>query len=71
MLVAAATFTLILEFNPIQEEAMPSRRRNRRIGVLLDTTRAVRATVLSQELPGTNLLAVTVSDVLDFAYLPR
>ena len=65
MLAAAATFTIILEFNPIQEGATPSRRRYLRIGAVLDT-----ATVSDQELPGINLLAVTVSDALSFASLP-
>jgi hypothetical protein len=70
MLGPATTFTLIPEFNPIQEGATPSGRRYLRIGAVLDTTRAVRATVLSQGPPGTNLLAVTVCDALGFASIP-
>jgi hypothetical protein len=50
-IAATTTHTLILEFNPIQEEAAPSRRRNLWVGALLYTTRAFKATVLGQEIP--------------------
>ena len=56
VLEAAAILTRILEFNPIQEETPPSRMHNRRrVRALLDTARAFKTTVLSQELPGTIL----------------